>query len=46
MSAGDVLLAVGRPAGWEPVTSPLTEVRTDEHGTHPLPASPDEEPGT
>ena len=37
VAAGDVLLAVGRPAGWEPVTSPLTEVRTREHGTSPLP---------
>ena len=43
LSAGDVvavggtLLAVGRPAGWEPVTGPLTEVRTREHGTSPLP---------
>ena len=33
----DVLLAVARPVGWEPVTSPLTEVRTREHGTNPLP---------
>jgi hypothetical protein len=24
-------------AGWEPVTGPLTEVRTREHGTNPLP---------
>jgi hypothetical protein len=37
VAAGDVLLAVGRPAGWEPVTGPLTEVRTREHGTNPLP---------
>ena len=37
LPAGDVLLAVGRPAGWEPVTGPLTEVRTREHGTRPLP---------
>jgi len=36
VAAGDVLLAVA-PAGWEPVSEPLTEVRTDEHGTHPLP---------
>ena len=38
---GDVLLAAGRPAGWpagwEPATGPLTEVRTREHGTRPLP---------
>ena len=44
LSIGDVVViseiavAVGRPAGWEPVTGPLTEDRTDEHGTHPLPA--------
>ncbi len=37
VAAGDVLLAVARPVGWEPVTGPLTEVRTREHGTHPLP---------
>ena len=37
VAVGDVLLAVGRPAGWEPVTGPLTEVRTREHGTSPLP---------
>ncbi len=38
VAAGDVLLAVA-PAGWEPVTGPLTDVRTREHGTspHPLP---------
>ena len=40
VAAGDVLLAVARPAGWEPVTGPLTEVRTREHGTQPLPAPP------
>jgi hypothetical protein len=37
VAVGDMLLAVGRPAGWEPVSEPLTEVRTREHGTHPLP---------
>ena len=37
VAVGDVLLAVGRPAGWEPVTGPLTEVRNREHGTRPLP---------
>ena len=37
MAVGGALLAVGRPAGWEPVSEPLTEVRTHEHGTHPLP---------
>ena len=38
MAAGDVLLAVA-PVGWEPVSGPLTEVRTREHGTSPLPLS-------
>ena len=37
VAAGDVLLAAGRPAGWEPVPGPLAEVRTREHGTNPLP---------
>jgi hypothetical protein len=37
VAAGDVLLAVARPAGWTLVTGPLTEVRTSEHGTRPLP---------
>lgn len=32
-----MLLAVGRPASWEPVTGLLTEVRTRERGTRPLP---------
>ena len=36
VSVGDVLLAVGRPAGWEPASGPLAEVRTREHGTSPL----------
>jgi hypothetical protein len=40
VAAGSVLLAAGRPAGWGPVTSPLTEVRTGQYGTHPLLASP------
>jgi hypothetical protein len=35
VAAGGVLLAVARPAGWEPVISPLTEVRTREYGTNP-----------
>jgi hypothetical protein len=34
---GEVALAVARPAGWEPASGPLTEVRTREHGTSPLP---------
>jgi hypothetical protein len=38
VAAGDVPLAVARPAGWQPVTGPLTEVRTREHGTRPLPS--------
>jgi hypothetical protein len=52
---GEAALAVGRPAGWVPVTGSLHEVRTDEHGTHPLPGpgglpgtpaiSPGKEPG-
>jgi hypothetical protein len=37
VAVGDVLLAVARPAGWEPVTGPLTEVRASQHGTRPLP---------
>ena len=37
VAAGDVLLAVGRPAGWVLVSGGLTEVRTSEHGTRPLP---------
>jgi hypothetical protein len=43
LSVGDVVavgeagLAVGR-AGWIPLRGGLDEVRTDEHGTHPLPA--------
>lgn len=27
-------------AGWAPLRGPITEVRIDEHGTHPLPAGP------
>jgi hypothetical protein len=37
VAVGGVLLAVGRPAGWELVTGPLTKVRTREHGTSPPP---------
>jgi hypothetical protein len=40
---GEVALAVGRPAGWEPVSGSVNEVRTCEHGTRPLPVSA--EPG-
>ena len=44
VAAGDVLLAVA-PVGWEPVSGPLTEVRTREHGTSPLPL-PGRAPGS
>ena len=33
---GEVRLAVAK-SGWAPVPGPLTEVRTSEHGTRPLP---------
>jgi hypothetical protein len=36
---GEVPLAVAG-AGWALVRGALNEVRTDEHGTHPLPARP------
>jgi hypothetical protein len=36
VSAGEIALAVAG-AGWTPVRGGLTEVRTDQHGTHPLP---------
>ncbi len=42
---GEVALAVGRPAGWEPASGPLAEVRTREHGTSPLPL-PGRSPGS
>jgi hypothetical protein len=42
---GEVALAVGRPAGWEPASGPLAEVRTREHGTSPLPL-PGRAPGS
>ncbi|HEX5293943.1 MAG TPA: hypothetical protein VFX25_34135 [Streptosporangiaceae bacterium] len=41
---GEVRLAVGK-AGWSPVPGPLTEVRTSEHGTRPLPL-PGSAPGS
>jgi hypothetical protein len=44
VAAGGVLLAVA-PVGWEPVSGPLTEVRTREHGTNPLPL-PGRAPGS
>ena len=34
---GEVALAAGQPAGWEPVSGSVNEVRTCEHGTRPLP---------
>lgn len=37
VAVGEVPLAVGR-ADWSPVLGGLVEVRTDEHGTHPLPS--------
>ena len=39
MAPGEIGLAVAR-VGWTPVRGGLTEVRTDEHGTHPLAATP------
>jgi hypothetical protein len=36
VAVGEVPLAVAK-AGWTPVTGPLSEVRTREHGTSPLP---------
>jgi len=35
VSVGDIVLAVS-PADWDPVTGPLTEVRTRQHGTSPF----------
>jgi hypothetical protein len=44
VAVGEVPLAVAK-AGWTPVTGPLTEVRTREHGTSPLPLrAPGSEP--
>ena len=40
VAIGEIVLAAGRPAGWTPVNGGLNEVRTDQHGTHPLPARP------
>ncbi len=39
VAVGEVALAVGRPAGWQPVRGGLNEVRIDQHDTHPLPVS-------
>ena len=41
---GEVRLAVAK-FGWTPVPGPLTEVRTSEHGTRPLPL-PGSAPGS
>ena len=41
---GEVRLAVAK-TGWTPVPGPLTEVRTSEHGTRPLPL-PGSAPGS
>lgn len=41
---GEVRLAVAK-AGWTPVPGPLTEVRTSEHGTRPLPLPGKEDHG-
>ena len=38
VAVGEIPLAVGR-AGWTPVCGGLSEARTGEHGTRPLPAS-------
>ena len=38
-AAGDARLTAGRPARWKPVSGPLTEAGTHEHGNHPVPAS-------
>ena len=38
VTIGEAALAVGRPAGWEPVRGGLAEVRVHEHGTRSLPA--------
>jgi hypothetical protein len=39
VTADEIALAVAG-VGWTPVRGGLTEVRTDEHGTHPLPGLP------
>jgi hypothetical protein len=41
---GEVRLAVAK-IGWTPVPGPLTEVRTSEHGTRPLPLPGKEDHG-
>jgi hypothetical protein len=35
VTIGEAALAVGRPAGWEPVRGGLAEVRVHERGTSP-----------
>ena len=37
MAAGEAALAATRPTGRTPVRGGLNEIRTDEHGTRPLP---------
>jgi hypothetical protein len=44
VAVGEIALAVGR-IGWKQALAPLAEVRTDEHGTHPLPL-PGRAPGS
>jgi hypothetical protein len=41
---GEVRLAVAK-TGWTPVPGPLSEVRTSEHGTRPLPLPGKEDHG-
>jgi hypothetical protein len=46
VAVGEAGLAVAR-VGWTLIPGDLNEVRTSEHGTHPLPSiSPCKEPGT
>jgi hypothetical protein len=40
---GEAALIVER-AGWAPLRGGITEVRIDEHGTHPLPVTADGQP--
>jgi hypothetical protein len=42
---GETPLIVDR-AGWVPLRGGITEVRLDEHGTHPPPPAADGQPGT
>ena len=38
VAVGEAVLVCER-AWWAPLRGPITEVRLDDHGTHPLPAS-------